>query len=97
MDVDQASDQQIVDTVAALIEAYLRNLVFAQATNGVDFFGAGTPIFNGSPFDVFLIKNGLPQLPAAGETSVQYSPAVAWTGGTIEASTICDRPGGRAL
>lgn len=73
MDVDQVSDQQIVDTVAALIEAYLRNLVFAQATNGVDFFGAGTPIFNGSPFDVFLIKNGLPQLPAAGETSAQYS------------------------
>lgn len=73
MNVDQASDQEILDTVAALIEAYLRNLVFAQATNGVDFFGAGTPIFNGSPFDVFLIKNDLPQLPAAGETPVQYS------------------------
>jgi hypothetical protein len=29
--------------------------------------------FNGSPLDVFLIKNGLPQQPAANETPIQYS------------------------
>ncbi|HTB84176.1 MAG TPA: hypothetical protein VK742_11025 [Candidatus Sulfotelmatobacter sp.] len=73
MDVNRATDQQILDTVASLIEAYMRNLFFSQATNGLDFTGNGTAIFNGSPFDVFLIKNGLPQLPAAGETSAQYS------------------------
>ena len=67
-----ASDEQIVDLAATLIEKYLRNLTFSQATNGVDFVGAGTPIFNGSPFDVFLIKNNLPQLPTTNETSAQY-------------------------
>lgn len=73
IDMRYASDEQIVDTVASLIEVYLHNLTFSQATNGVDFLGVGTPIFNGSPFDVFLIKNGLPQLPEGGETSAQYS------------------------
>ncbi|HWD91965.1 MAG TPA: hypothetical protein VG938_06415 [Verrucomicrobiae bacterium] len=68
-----ASDEQILDNVANLIEAYLRNLFFSQATNGVDFVGQGTPIFNGSPFDVFLIKNQLPQIPATNETSAQYA------------------------
>jgi hypothetical protein len=68
-----ASDEQILDTVASLIQAYLANLFFSQATNGLDFEGDGTAVFNGSPFDVFLIKNNLPQLPAAGETALQYS------------------------
>jgi hypothetical protein len=68
-----STDEQIVNAVADLIEAYLRNLTFAQATNGVDFFGVGTPIFNGSPFDVFLIKNHLPQLPQTNETALEYS------------------------
>lgn len=67
------SDQQILDTVADLIEAYLRNLFFSQATNGLDFVGDGTPIFNGSPYDVFVIKNGLPQSPGTGETPLQYA------------------------
>ena len=66
-------DAQILDTIAKLIEAYLRNLFFSQATNGLNFTGVGTPIFNGSPYDVFLVKNGLPQLPASGETSAQYA------------------------
>ncbi len=68
-----SSDEQVVDAVANLIEAYLRNLTFAQATNGVDFIGVGTPIFTGSPFDVFLVKNHLPQYPDANETALQYS------------------------
>jgi len=72
MNVYSATDQEIVDTVARLIEAYLRNLTLSQATNGVDFVGVGTPIFNGSPFDIFLIKNSLPQLPDAGESHAQY-------------------------
>jgi len=73
LDMRCATDQQILDTAASLIEAYLRNLFFSQATNGLDFNGDGTAIFNGSPYDVFLIKNGLPQIPASGETPVQYS------------------------
>jgi hypothetical protein len=68
-----ATDEQILDSVATLIEKYMRNLTFSQATNGVDFVGNGTPIFNGSPFDVFLIKNNLPQLPDTNETSAEYA------------------------
>jgi len=73
LDMRYATDEQILDAIASLIDTYLHNLTFSQATNGVDFLGVGTPIFNGSPYDVFLIKNGLPQLPDPGETSAQYS------------------------
>jgi hypothetical protein len=73
LDMRYASDDQILDTIASLIEAYLRNLFFSQAPNGLDFNGDGTPIFDGSPYDVFLIKNGLPQFPSANETPAEYS------------------------
>ncbi|MDB6109017.1 MAG: hypothetical protein JWR69_767 [Pedosphaera sp.] len=73
LDMRYASDDEILETIASLIETYLKNLTFSQATNGVDFVGVGTPIFNGSPFDVFLIKNNLPQRPATNETFAQYS------------------------
>jgi hypothetical protein len=58
------SDDQIVENMASLIQQYLQTLVFSQATN--------TGAFNGSPFDVFLIKNGLPQQPSPNETPLQY-------------------------
>jgi hypothetical protein len=73
LDMRYATDDQILNTVASLIEAYLRNLYFAQAPEGLDFEGNGTAVFDGSPFDVFLLKNNLPQNPAANETPVQYS------------------------
>ncbi len=57
------TDEQIVQNIASLIEQYMLTLVFSQDTNGN---------FDGSPFDVFLIKNNLPQQPDEGETSVQY-------------------------
>jgi hypothetical protein len=69
----KTTDEQILDTIASLIEVYLRNLFFSQATNGLNFVGVGTPIFNGSPYDTFLIKNNLPQFPAANETPAQYA------------------------
>jgi hypothetical protein len=59
------TDEQILQNMASLIQQYLETLVFSQDTNS----GA----FNGSPFDVFLIKNGLPQQPAPNETPLQYS------------------------
>lgn len=70
---EDTTDEQILDEIATLMEAYLRNLFFSQDTNGLDFTGNGTAVFNGSPFDVFLIKNQLPQVPDAGETSIEYS------------------------
>jgi hypothetical protein len=73
LDMRYASDEQILNTIATLIEAYLLNLTFSQDADGVDFVGVGTPIFNGSPFDLFLIKNNLPRRPGTNETSAQYS------------------------
>lgn len=58
------SDDEIVQTVANLIVQYMETLVFSQDTNGN---------FNGSPYDVFLEKNGLPRSPRNGETPLQYS------------------------
>ncbi|HEY3856724.1 MAG TPA: hypothetical protein VGO67_20245 [Verrucomicrobiae bacterium] len=58
------SDEQILNGIAALIESYLETLVFSQDASGQ---------FNGSPYDNFLIKNGLPRQPAGNETPFQYS------------------------
>ncbi len=63
-DPNYVTDEEIVQNIASLIEQYLGTLVFSQGTNGA---------FNGSPYDVFLIKNGLPQKPAPHETPLQYS------------------------
>jgi hypothetical protein len=63
-DPDYVTDDQIVQNVAALIQAYLETLVFSQDTNGE---------FNGSPYDTFLILNNLPRQPNVGETPLQYS------------------------
>lgn len=63
MAVTTASDMEILEAVAKLIEAYLRSLVFPQDTEGT---------FNGSPYDVFLRKNDLPRAPAAGEADIDY-------------------------
>ena len=64
-DPNYVTDEQIVENIASLIQQYLATLVFSQNTN--------TGTFNGSPYDVFLIKNGLPQQPAPNETPLQYS------------------------
>lgn len=64
IDVAQASDAQILDAVVTLVDQYLTSLVFAQTSSGQ---------FDGSPYDVFLRKNGLPRKPGAGESDVEYS------------------------
>jgi hypothetical protein len=58
------SDDEIVQAVANLIVQYLGTLVFSHDTDGD---------FNGSPYDVFLEKNGLPRSPRFRETPLQYS------------------------
>jgi cytochrome c peroxidase len=64
IDVDTASDQQIVDAVARLIAAYLESLAFARDTSGA---------FTGSPYDAFLERNQLPRAPAPGEAAADYA------------------------
>lgn len=63
-DPNYVTDGQIVQNIAELIQYYLETLVFSQDTLGQ---------FNGSPYDVFLVKNGLPQEPASNESALQYS------------------------
>lgn len=64
VDVDRADDIQIVDAVSGLIAAYVESLSFSQDARGE---------FNGSPFDVFLLKNGLPRGPGRHESDQDYS------------------------
>lgn len=64
LNVDNASDEQILDGIAKLVAAYVESLVFSQDDNGD---------FNGSPYDVFLQKNNLPRHPDKGETNIDYA------------------------
>lgn len=63
VNVAHASDKEILDKVAALIQAYMEGLLFSQDDQGA---------FNGSPYDVFLQKNGLPRQPAKHESNTDY-------------------------
>jgi hypothetical protein len=63
LDVAKATDQQILTAVGRLITAYVDSLVFSKDATGN---------FNGSPFDMFLVKNHLPRRPMAGETGLSY-------------------------
>ena len=68
MDVNTASDQQIVALVAKCISTYMGDLLFQQ-----DEFGR----YIGSPYDVFLRINHLPVQPNAGETIPEYNRRLA--------------------
>jgi hypothetical protein len=59
IDVERASDKEIIDTVTQLIGVYLRRLIFDRDRKGH---------FRGSPYDEFLRKNRLPTAPARGES-----------------------------
>ncbi|HZE99589.1 MAG TPA: hypothetical protein VE981_21465 [Planctomycetota bacterium] len=64
IDVATATDQQIFDAVAALVAAYVDSLRFLR--------GAGDE-HQGSPYDAFLAKNGLPAQPDPGESDLDYA------------------------
>ncbi len=64
IDVTAASDGEVLAAVARIIGAYVESLVFAQDASGE---------FDGSPYDLFLRKNGLPRTPAEGESARDYS------------------------
>lgn len=64
IDVQKASDEQILTLAAKCISTYMGDLLFQQ-----DEFGR----YTGSPFDVFLRINHLPMQPKAGESKPQYN------------------------
>lgn len=64
LDVDKASDEEILAHIARLVTVYLRNLDFIRDKDG---------LYSGSPYDRFLQVNGLPRKPDAGETPRAYA------------------------
>ena len=64
IDVASATDQDIFDGVARIIGAYLRSLTYSRDEQG---------LYDGSPYDVFLQKNGLPRAPGPGESNLDYA------------------------
>ena len=64
IDVNTATDTEILNLVAKCISTYMGDLLFQQ-----DEFGR----YIGSPYDVFLRINHLPVQPKAGETVAQYN------------------------
>jgi cytochrome c peroxidase len=63
LDVDGATDQQVLAAVSRLIGAYVSSLQLHTDGSGA---------YSGSPYDRFLRKNGLPTQPAPGETVEEY-------------------------
>jgi cytochrome c peroxidase len=64
LDLAAASDEQVFNAVVTAIAAYLDSLTFMRDSEGAH---------NGSPYDLFLAKNGLPRAPNPGETDEQYT------------------------
>lgn len=63
LDVAKATDEQIVRHIARLVTAYMAGLDFSRDAAGHH---------NGSPYDRFLLVNGLPRAPESGETPREY-------------------------
>jgi cytochrome c peroxidase len=70
LDVERASDEEIVQAVARLIDAYVDALRFGTKN---------TRRTAGSPYDLFLAKNRLPPGPVPNETALAYSQRLATT------------------
>ena len=66
--VATASDSQILDAVARLVEAYMNSLFFSRDETGE---------YDGSPYDFFLEKNLLPRRPENGQSALYYSRHLA--------------------
>jgi len=64
VDVMLLGDEEVVYVVARFLDVYMRSLVGAQDADGA---------FTGSPYDVFLRKNGLPTQPQRRETQNAYA------------------------
>lgn len=63
IDVDRASDEEILRAVARLVAIYVTSLEFARDLGGT----------HGTPFDVFLERNGWPRQLHPGQSQGRYS------------------------
>jgi len=64
IDGSKAADDEVLDAVAKILNAYLKSLTFSTNEAGE---------YDASPYDVFLKKNSFPRRPAAGEDDKSYS------------------------
>ena len=64
LDVKSASDKQVLYAIAKLIDAYMNSLRFGTKN---------TRRNSGSPYDLFLQKNGFPTWPEKGESNSDYT------------------------
>lgn len=64
IDVNKATDSDILNAVARLVAVYVGSLDFSRDEQGQ---------YNGSAYDAFLIKNNLPRSPRAGESDKAYA------------------------
>jgi cytochrome c peroxidase len=64
IDVMKASDQQVLEAIAKFMHAYMDSIRFGTHNTYRD---------SGSPYDLFLQKNGLPAAPENGESNLEYS------------------------
>ena len=67
IDLSSASDADVVNAVGALMSAYLGSQSFAKDRTGQ---------YVGSPYDQFLIANGLPRSPAPAQTPLAYGASL---------------------
>jgi hypothetical protein len=83
IDVASATDEEIVSGVAAIVAAYMRGLVYQQDADGN---------YIGSPYDRFLILNGLPRQPDAGESAIDYARRLRAALDALPAPRLLDNP-----
>lgn len=63
LNIETASDIDIVNRISTLIAEYVNQLAFSRDQEG---------LYNGSPYDQFLLENRLPRQPAEGQTAIEY-------------------------
>lgn len=63
LDVSKATDKQIMNAIGRLMTAYVNSLRFSTDATGN---------YNGTPYDMFLVKNKLPRRPAMNEPAIAY-------------------------
>jgi len=88
IDVTTATDDAIVRGAAGMVAAYMRALVYQQDVD---------KRYIGSPFDRFLILNGLPRLPDAGERAIDYARRLRAALAALPAPKLLDNPDVLAL
>jgi cytochrome c peroxidase len=81
IDVARAHDSTVVLAVAKLIAAYVGQLDFSRDSQG---------LFNGSPYDAFLVANGLPRAPEPGELPLAYARRLAQLLDALSAPVFID-------